>query len=69
MNAFVQKLPRTYSVMKLYVRETPIQERKEMETMAEIPLFHGWNLIVRSAAKLTTNCLKLSGLSVSDGYG
>ena len=41
MNAFVQKLPRAYSVMKLYPRKTPIQERMEIETTAEILLFHG----------------------------
>ena len=41
MNTFVQKLSRTYSVMKLYLRETPIQERMIIETTAEIPLFHG----------------------------
>ena len=36
MNAFLQKLPRTYSVMKLYLLETPIQERMKIETTAEI---------------------------------
>ena len=41
MNAFVQKLPGTYSVMKINLRETPIQERKKIETTAEMPLFHG----------------------------
>ena len=38
MNVFVQKLPRTYSVMKLSLRETPIQERMKIETIDEIPL-------------------------------
>ena len=44
MNAFVQKLPRAYSVMKLHLRETPgsIQERMKIETITvEMPLFHG----------------------------
>ena len=42
MNAFAQKLPRAYSVMKLHLRETPrIQERMKIETKAEMPLFHG----------------------------
>ena len=49
----MQKLPRTYKVMKLYLRETPIQERMKIEKTAEIPLFDGWNLVVRSAAKLS----------------
>ena len=39
-----KKLPRTYSVMdpvmKLYLRETPIQERMKIETKL-FPLFHG----------------------------
>ena len=40
MNAFVQKLPRAYSVMKLHLRETPqIQEQTKIETTAEMPLF------------------------------
>ena len=34
MNAFVQKLPRTYLVMKLYLRETLIQERMEILKVA-----------------------------------
>ena len=51
MNAFLQKLPQNYSVMKLYLREKPIQERNKIELTAKIPLFHGWNLVVRSAAK------------------
>ena len=38
---FVQKLPRTYSVMKLYLREIRIQERMKIETTAEIPLVNG----------------------------
>ena len=41
MNALVPELPRTYSVMKIYLRETPIQERMKIETTVEIPLFHG----------------------------
>ena len=34
MNAFVQKLSRTCSVMKLYLRETPIQEQIKIKTAA-----------------------------------
>ena len=40
MNIFVQKVPRTYSVMKIYLRESPIQELMKIETTAETPLFH-----------------------------
>ena len=39
MNAFLQKLPLTYLVMKLYIRETPIQERKKIEATAEFHYF------------------------------
>ena len=35
MNIFVQRLPRTYSVMKIYLRETPIQEQMKIETTGE----------------------------------
>ena len=51
MNAFVQKLPRTYLVMKLLFCEAPIHERMKIETTTEIPLFHGWNLVVLSASE------------------
>ena len=41
MTAFVQKLPRVYSLMKLHLCETPrIQEGMKVETTAEMPLFH-----------------------------
>ena len=34
MNAFVQKLPRAYSVMKLHLNETPLfQERMKIEQL------------------------------------
>ena len=36
MNTFVQKLPLAYSVMKLHLLETPIQEQMKIETTAEI---------------------------------
>ena len=41
MNALVQKLSLTCSVMKLYLRETLIQERMKIKPAAEMPLFHG----------------------------
>ena len=40
MNAFVQNLPRAYSVMKLHLRDSSIEERMEIETTAENLLFH-----------------------------
>ena len=40
MHVIVHKLPRAYSVMKLYLRETlRIQERMKIETTAEMPYF------------------------------
>ena len=57
MNAFVQILRQTYSVMKLYLCETPIQERMKIETTAAISLFHGWNQSSRPFSSKTNDKL------------
>ena len=77
----MKKLPRAYSVMKLYLRETPrIQERIKIETTAEMPLFHAiisyhhfdWNPVVRAGLSEKTLIYLLicnvSNFHVSDGY-
>ena len=58
-NAFVENLPRAYSVVKLYLRVTPIQERMKMETTAEIPLLHG--LVVRFSSKTNDKLSEIVG--------